>query len=52
MPLFVISFEYLAKPLMTFWHTRYFYRNLRLAPKFAIFLQSLFVQDAHFGRLV
>ena len=28
MPLFVISFEYLAKPLMNFWHTRHICRNL------------------------
>ena len=28
MPLFVISFEYLVKPLMNFWHTRHIYRNL------------------------
>ena len=28
MPLFVISFEYLAKPLMIFWHTRHICRNL------------------------
>ena len=33
MPLFVISFEYLAKPV---------------SPKFAIILQLLFVQDARF----
>ena len=38
MALFVISFEYLAKPLMNFWHTRYFCRNLPFSPKFAIFL--------------
>jgi len=30
MPLFVISFEYLAKPLMNFWHTRHFCWNLPL----------------------
>ena len=35
MPLFVISFEYLAKPV---------------SPKFAIILQLLFVQDARFCR--
>ena len=28
MPLFVISFEYLAKPLMNFWHTHHICRNL------------------------
>ena len=28
MHLFVISFEYLAKPLMNFWHTRYICGNL------------------------
>ena len=28
MLLFVISLEYLAKPLMNFWHTRHFCRNL------------------------
>ena len=28
MPLFVISFEYLAKPLMHFWHTHHICRNL------------------------
>ena len=28
MPLFVISFEYLAKPLMNFWHTSHICRNL------------------------
>ena len=27
-PLFVISFEYLAKPLMNFWHTHHICRNL------------------------
>ena len=37
MPLFVISSEYLAKPLMNFWHTRHFCRNLPFSPKFAIF---------------
>ena len=30
MPLIVISFEYLAKPLMNFWHTRHFCWNLPL----------------------
>ena len=28
MPLFVISFEYLAKPLMNVWHTHHICRNL------------------------
>ena len=28
MPLFVISFEYLAKPLMNFWRTHHICRNL------------------------
>ena len=31
MPLFVVSFEHLAKPLMNFWHTSHFCRNLPLA---------------------
>ena len=28
MPLFIISFEYLAKPLMNVWHTHHICRNL------------------------
>ena len=38
MPLFVISFEYFAKPLMNFWHNRHFCQNLLFSAKFAIFL--------------
>ena len=38
MPLFVISSEYLAKPLMNFWHTSHFCRNLPFSPKLAILL--------------
>ena len=33
----LFPFEYLAKPLMNFWHTRHFCRNLPFSPKFAIF---------------
>ena len=32
MPLFVISFEYLAKPLLNFWHTHHICRNLSIFP--------------------
>ena len=38
MPLFVISFEYLAKPWMNFWHTNHFFQNLPFLPKFATIL--------------
>ena len=40
--LFVISFEYLTKPLMNFWHTRHFCWNLPLSSKFPIFLRCPF----------
>ena len=46
MHLFVISFEYLAKPLMNFWHTRYICGNLPFC-QYCLFATSFEVLPDH-----